>query len=243
MTSVSIHQPAYLPWLGYFHKIAMSDIFVFFDTTQFEKNSFINRNKIKTPQGAKWLTIPVVSKDHFDKQIKEIKIATSNWQAKHWKAIELNYKKAPFWDKYSQELKNIYKTNYQTLDEPCFDQLVFLTKALGIDTQIVKSSDLPQFQTKKEDLVIDICKELKADLYISGALGKEYITDEHFTKQNISLYFQSYQHPEYKQRWQDFVPYMAVIDLLFNHGEKSLEILMSGNINKQQLKNNYQLYV
>ena len=94
---LTIHQPAYLPWPGYFHRLMLADTFVFFDNTQFEKNSFINRNKIKTPRGAQWLTVPVSLKGHLEKEIREIEISGQAWRKDHWQAIELNYKKAKYW--------------------------------------------------------------------------------------------------------------------------------------------------
>ncbi len=243
MRIISIHQPAYLPWLGYFHKIALADIFVFFNTTQFEKNSFINRNKIKTSHGPIWLSVPVSLKDHLQKEIQQIEIADKTWPIKHWKTIELNYVKAPYWPVYSPEIKKLYQKDYQTIDQICYDQLILFNKFLGIKTKIIKSSALPEFTSKKEELVLEILDELRADAYISGALGKEYIHSENFKKRHIRLYYQNYQHPAYQQLWSaDFSPYMSVIDLLFNHGPKSFEILMSENVTQKDLQNNPKLY-
>ncbi len=233
---ISINQPAYLPWLGYFHRIAVSDIFVFFDFTQFEKNSMVNRNKIKTANGSLMLTVPANLGNHFNKKIKEINIADKNWAEKHWKSIEINYKKSKYWDKYAPDLKRIYGgKDYQTIDQICYDQLLFFIGALDIKTKIIKSSDLPEFKSKKQELVLDILKELRADIYVSGALGRDYIDEQKFNDENIKLYYQDYRHPEYEQLWGKFLPYMSVIDLLFNCGEKSLDIIMEGNINKQNL--------
>lgn len=239
---ISIHQPAYLPWLGYFHKIALSDSFVFLDTTQFEKNSFINRNKIKSSQGAIWLTVPVSLGGHFNKQIKEIGLADKNWAEKHWKSIELNYKKSKYWDQYASEFKKIYENDYRTIDQICFDQLMFFIRALGLKTKIIKASGLEKLQSKKQELVMDILEKLKADIYVSGALGKDYLDVKEFNNKGIRLYYQDYQHPQYAQLWGEFQPYMSIIDLLFNQGEGSLEILMSGNISKQELITNLNLY-
>lgn len=239
---ISINQPAYLPWLGYFHRIAVSDIFVFLDTTQFEKNSMVNRNKIKTAAGPIMLSVPVNLAGHFSKQIKEIAIADKECFEKHWKSIELNYKKSKYWDAYAPGLKTIYEKDYQTIDQVCYNQLEFFVEALGIKTKIIRSSELPESEFKKQDLVLDILKKLKADIYISGAMGRDYIDNKKFKDENIKLYYQDYRHPEYGQQWGNFQPYMSVIDLLFNHGDKSLDILMSGNIVKEDLLNNLKLY-
>ena len=240
---VSIHQPAYLPWLGYFHKILLSDIFVYFDTTQFEKNSFINRNKIKTPQGASWLTVSVKLNDHLRKEIREIEIADLNWSKKHWKAIELNYKKAKYWDLYAERLRKIYKNEYKYISDLCYDQLLLFIEFLKIKIKVIKSSELKKIDSKKLQLVLDICEYMGATAYISGELGCDYIENKKFAEKRIKLYFQDYKHPEYSRLWgNEFLPYMSIIDLLFNEGPNSLNIIMKNNITKQDLLNNSKLY-
>lgn len=232
---VSIHQPAYLPWLGYFHKILLSDTFVFFDTPQFEKNSFINRNKIKTPMGEQWLSAPIKLKNHLAKEINQIELADQTWQQQHAKAIELNYKKAKYFNDYWPKLQTLYQKKYSHISEVCYDQLVLFNGLLGIETKIVKSSDLPKYESKKQDLVLDICKDLEADIYVSGSQGKDYINKEKFEDNNIKLYFQDYHHPTYDQLWGEFMPAMGIADLLFNLGPKSKEIILKNNITKQDL--------
>lgn len=233
---VSIHQPAYLPWLGYFHKICLSDVFVYLDMTQFEKNSFINRNKIKTSNGPAWLTVPVKLKDHFQREIRDIEIADQKWSEKHWKSIEMNYKKSKYWHNYAEELKKIYENKYDNISDLCWDQLVLFVKLLGIETEIKKSSELSEFDSKKLQLVLDICKETKADIYISGKLGRDYIDEKSFNESGIKLYYQDYDYPSYNQLWSnDFIPYLSIIDLLFNEGPDSLDIIIKNNMTKQAL--------
>lgn len=239
----SIHQPAYLPWLGYIHKINLADTFIFFDTTQFEKNSFINRNKIKTANGPVWLTVPVKTQGHFAKEIRQIEPAGQVWREKHWLTIEMNYKKSKYWPQYSEALRELYKKEYDNIADLCYDQLILLLGWLNVKTKVIRSSELKPRQSKKMDLVLNILAEVKASSYISGALGRDYIDRKAFQDKNIKLYYQSYEHPGYTQLWGgEFLKYMSVIDLLFNEGDKSLEILMSGNIVKQDLINNPKLY-
>ncbi|MBV8906704.1 MAG: WbqC family protein [Acidobacteriia bacterium] len=234
----SIHQPAYLPWPGYFHKMALSDVFIFFDTTQFEKNSFINRNRIKTPQGAAWLSVPVNLRGHLAADILHTSIAGQEWRNKHWRAIELNYRKAPFWSCYSREIEKLYGACYTTIGELCFEQLLLFTKLLGLSTRIVRASELGPFASHKQELVLDICKSVNAAVYISGALGKGYIAPETFLKEGISVYFQDYQPQRYHQLWSpEFVPNLSVVDLLFNEGPRSLTIILAGNATKTDLSN------
>lgn len=232
---LTAHQPSYLPWLGLFHKIALSDVYIFLDNTQFEKNSFTNRNKIKTANGPIWLTVPVLAKDHFNKTTKELEIDNSkDWRASHWKSIYLNYKKAPFFNKYADFFEDVYKKEWQFLSDLNEYMLKWFLNELGIKVKYHKGSEL-NLKGHKFDLVSDMCKKLGADLYIFGILGRDYAEKERFIKQGIKIYFQDYKHPAYPQSWGGFLPYMSVIDLLFNRGPKSLEVLMENNITKNEL--------
>jgi len=226
---VSIHQPAYLPWLGYFHKLALSDVFVVLDKTQFEKNSFINRNKIKTAQGWMWLTVPVETAGKFkNNMLTETKIINRvPWAKKHWKSIELNYSKAPFFNEYADEIKEFYKKEWTYLTDLCYEMLKYFVKTLGITTTLVLSSEMKNVEGFKTDLVINICKELGATTYISGVMGRDYLNEEKFRNENIKLVYQNYKHPRYTQLFGKFEPYMSIIDLLFNYGPESLNIIMA----------------
>jgi hypothetical protein len=213
---LSAHQPAYLPWMGYFDKIMKSDIFVFLDMVQFEKNSFINRNKIKTPQGPTWLTVPVKLKGHLKLTLMEIIIDSKyNWQRNHLKSIYLNYKKAPRYEECYFKIEELYQKEYEFISELCWDQLRFWLKEIGIETKLVRSSELPII-SKKSDLIFDLCRYFQADHYISGALGKNYLEEDRFNRADITIEYQDYQHPVYHQLWGDFIPYMGVIDFIMN---------------------------
>jgi hypothetical protein len=239
---ISINQPAYLPWLGYFHRIGLSDMFVYFDTTQFEKNSFVNRNKIKTSQGPLWLTVPVKLKGHFNKKIKEIEIADQSWQRKHWDTIIMNYKKAKYWKDYSEALESFYNRKYKYISDLCYKELVLFNKLLGLKTKIIKTSELAPSKAHKQDLILEICKSLNSNSYISGALGRDYLDLKQFNKNNIKVYFQNYKSPIYNQLWEKFVPNLSVLDLLLNEGPNSLNIIFNNNVNKKDLSNNLKLY-
>jgi hypothetical protein len=215
---LSAHQPAYLPWLGYFEKIANADVFVFLDTVQFEKNSFINRNKIKTPQGPQWLTIPVKMKGHIAATLQDTLIDDSKpWRSKHLKSIEMNYRKAPFFGEYFPKLETLVNLPEQTVAELCWQQLQFWLTELNIKTFVVRSSDLP-VESKKSDLVLDLCKHFNAEHYLSGILGKNYLDESKFTTNGISIQYQDVQHPHYPQLWGDFLPFMSILDYWMNCG-------------------------
>ncbi|MFC1630139.1 WbqC family protein [Patescibacteria group bacterium] len=236
---LTAHQPVYLPWLGLFHKIAISDTFCYFDDTQYLKKDWNNRNKIKTQNGEMWLTIPVLTTKHREKKIREIKINNSiDWRKKHWKSIYLNCKKAPFFNKYSDFLEDVYKKEWDYLAELNEYMLKWFLKELGIKVKYYKASEL-NFKGYKSDLVLDMSKKLEADLYVFGALGEDYAEKEQFSEQKINIYFQDYKHPLYPQLYGEFLPYMSIIDLLFNCGDKSLEVLMKGNITKEELIKKY----
>lgn len=218
---LSAHQPAYLPWLGYFDKIIRSDVFVILDNVQYEKNSFVNRNKIKSSNGAIWLTIPVKTKGHLDSTLAETQIDNSfNWKRKHLNAIYLNYKKAPRFTSLYTELEKSYNIETEFLIDLCLKNLRFWMKEIGIFTNIVRLSELP-INTKKSELVADICNYFKATHYISGALGKDYLEQECF-KMPIEIEFQDYQHPVYPQLWGSFIPNLSIVDFAMNTNAYSI---------------------
>ena len=231
---LSAHQPVYLPWLGLFHKISLADCFCIFDIAQYQKSDFNNRNKIKTANGPLLLTVPVNAKGRFADQIKNTKIANDQWKTQHFKAIYYNYKKAPFFNNYIGELEAIYLgKQYEYLTELNTAMLKFFLAKLDIKTKIITASDY-NFVGKKSDLVLDMCKILNADKIIFGENGKDYIDQDSFTNDGIEIFFQNYAHPEYKQCFQKggFLSHLSVIDLLFNEGSRSKEIIMSGNLQK-----------
>jgi hypothetical protein len=219
---LSAHQPAYLPWLGYFDKIVQSDIFVYLDTVQFEKNSFINRNKIKTSQGALWLTVPVKSKNHLNSSLQELQIDNSlPWKKNHLKTIYANYKKAPRFDECYMKLERIFEEEAELFSDFCFRFLQFWMDELQIKRSIIRSQSL-DINSKKSDLVLDLCKHFQVDNYLSGALGRNYIDEASFEEANVKLSYQSYNHPTYPQLWGEFTPYMSVLDFWMNTNDLGL---------------------
>jgi hypothetical protein len=234
---LSAHQPAYLPWLGYFHKIAISNIFVILDNVQLEKNSFINRNKVKTSQGALWLTVPVLISGHTQKAIKDMEINnTIDWRTKHWKTIYLNYKKAAHFAEFSDYFQELYKKEWIKLTDLLEYTLQFFLNALNIKTKIYRQSEL-QIYSKKQELILDLCKYFKAKIFLFGVLGKKYADTSLFGDNGIRITFQEYNHPVYPQLQGDFIPNLSIIDLLFNVGAHgALEIIMGKNITNKEIK-------
>ena len=209
---LSAHQPAYLPWFGYFDKIMRSDVFVYLDTVQFEKNSFINRNQIKTSQGSLWLTIPIKTKGHTGSTLLTTEIDdTKAWRIKHIKSIESNYRKASRFSECFPKMEALINLQENNLADYCFCHLQFWCKEFGIATKIVRSSSLPSFGGKS-DLVLDLCKHFGANHYLSGALGRNYLNEDEFEMMGVKIEYQNLNSPIYSQLWGEFVPNLAILD-------------------------------
>jgi hypothetical protein len=229
---LSINQPAFIPWLGYFHRIAISDLHIVLDHVQFEKNSFTNRNKILTPEGAKWLTIPVSTSGAFGNlAISKIQIMNnSKWQKKILETLKQFYKKAPYFDAYYPFIEEIVSKDRVFLNDLMTQLNNYFLSVLNIRTPLVYSSQIEVDGTKSE-LVLNLCKKYNASKYISGTFGKDYLDLSSFKTMNIEVFFHEYKHPVYRQLQNQFEPYMSIVDLLFNEGPKSSDIIMSGNEN------------
>ena len=232
---LTAHQPVYLPWLGLFHKIALADSFVWFDDVQYQKKDWNNRNKIKTKNGPIWLTVPVLSKKHFEKKVGRIKINNDlPWAKKHLKSIQFSYSKSKYFDYYYEFFKNVYNKKWIFLSDLNLHILKFFLKELKIEVPIVKLSDL-KISGQKSDLVLNMCKQLKAKIYIFGGEGKNYADQEKFRGSGVEPIFQEYNHPEYQQMHGDFISHLSIIDLLFNCGPECYDILMHGNMTKDKI--------
>ena len=224
---LTAHQPSYLPWLGLFNKIALADEFVLLDQVQYQPEEFNNRNRIKTPQGPKWLSVPVLRRGYLNKKICDIEINNKvPWARKHWKTLKQAYGKAPYFNNYAPYLENLYSDEWTKLVDLDETILKWLLETLGISVKWHKSSEY-SFSGRKQNLILEICEKLGADTFIFGALGKDYVDIDMFQRAGISVLFQEYKHPQYPQIYGDFLPNLSVIDLLFNCGGASFDILMS----------------
>jgi len=226
---ISVHQPQYLPWLGYFDKIYESDCFVFLDTVQYKVREFQNRNKIRTKDGWIWLTVPVQTKGSPYQKISDVLIDNSlNWAAKHRKSIEVWYGGADFFKDYFPFFQDLYEKKWEKLIDLNMYIIKYLVKCLKIDTPVYLESEIGTAK-KSTERIIEICSKLKADTYLSGSGGRDYIEENLFEQAGIKLKFQDFKHPEYTQQFQregyGFEAYMSVIDLLFNCGPQAFSIL------------------
>lgn len=221
---VSINQPAYLPWLGYFDRISKSDIHIVLDHVQFEKNSLINRNRIRTHNSWLWLTVPIKTKSKFgDLDIRNIEIEnTVQWKKKHWKTIESNYLKSKYFSEHASFFEEVYNKEWFKLI--CLIEHInnYLLKILRIKTKIINSHELNP-KKNKSDLILELCQKVGAKTYLSGPFGRDYLDRGAFKKAGIEVQFQDYIHPTYSQVYKGFITNLSIIDFLFNHNYASLD--------------------
>ena len=219
---VSIHQPNYIPWLGFFNKISNSDVYVVFDDVQFPRGKdYANRNQIKTNNGKLWLTVPVLDKSKL-KPWNTIEINNNGWVNKHLTNIESFYKKSLYFNDYFPDLEKIYKKNHNLLIDLNLDIIKYLIKKLDINTKIVFSSEYKTDLTGL-DKILFILEQLDATKYISGGGegSKRYINETSFNEKRIELTWQKYTHPIYTQQFNNFESHLSILDLLFNEGPNS----------------------
>lgn len=226
---VSINQPAYLPWLGYFDRIARSDVHVVLDHAQFEKNSMVNRNKIRTPQGWAWLTVPLLTKGRFgDLAIDGVEINPATpWARKHRAALQANYARTPHFADHAAFFDAVWSRDWPRL-APLLEEITsYLLTCFSIETPIVRSSALA-LTGRKSDLVLEIVRSLGGTTYVSGPFGRDYLDLGAFKEAGIDVLFHDYVHPTYAQAFDGFEPYMSAVDLLFNHGLEARALLDGG---------------
>jgi hypothetical protein len=217
---VVILQPNYIPWRGYFDLIASCDLFILYDDVQFTKNDWRNRNRIKTPNGLEWLSVPVGAK--IDRLIRDVKVHDYRWQERHWKTLRANYSRARFAGEIFDLLEPVY------LGE-VFDSLLAVNRKLietvcsylQIDTEIRLSSEYPS-RSSGSDGVLELCKILQADCYLSGPAARAYLREQDFRDSGIEVRWFDYSgYPDYPQLWGAFEGHVSVLDLLFNCGGSS----------------------
>ena len=224
-TSISIQQPEYFPWLGFFDKLQQVDKVVFLDSVQFKKRYFENRNKVRTYQGWAWINTPVKTKGRYTQKIMDVEINNAYpWQKKIVSTIKHNYKKAPYWGDFGESLCKLISRPYELLVDLNISVILFLMEKLGIEHKWCLSSSLST-KYSGSDLILEICRKMNATDYLSGRDGRAYIKENAFIKSGIHVHYQDFTHPVYEQFHGGFVDGMSIIDLLFNHGPESVNII------------------
>ena len=227
MKKIAILQSNYIPWKGYFDLINMVDEFIFYDEVQYTKNDWRNRNKIKTPQGIQWLTIPV-RQESLDQKIKDTKISDKKWNIKHWRTISQNYSKS----KYFKDYKDIFEELYLTCDEEYLSQINYkfittINEILEIKTKLIWSSEFELVDGQTEKL-LGICKDCNADIYLSGPAAKDYFNEDLAKQENIKVEWMDYSgYKEYEQLNPPFEHGVTILDLIFNEGDRAKEFMKS----------------
>jgi hypothetical protein len=223
-----VHQPEYIPWLGFFDKLARCDTFVIYDDAQFQHGGFHNRNKIRTMHGWEWLTVPIT---HGHPQtIKDVKIAGVEWKKKQLSVIVNNYQKTPYFKEYFPLIKEAISSNHELLIGLNLHLIKILAEILNIKVKMVRSSEFPYLGKEKNEKLVSMCKLIGADTYIAGSGGKAYVNENLFSEADITIQWHNYEHPNYKQKYEGFQPNMSIIDLLFNTGPQAKETILKGGI-------------
>jgi len=220
MKRVAILQSNYIPWKGYFDMIAFVDEFILYDDMQYTKNDWRNRNKLKTPRGTEWMTIPVGQ--GIDRRIRDVELPNPLWQKKHWKMLEANYRKASHYREIAAILEPIYlgraHTRLSTLNREIIEAIC---SYLRVSTKISNSWDY-QLSDGKTERLADLCQQAGATEYVSGPAAKDYLDEAKMREQGLNVvWFEYAGYPEYPQLWGNFSHQVSIVDLLMNCGPQA----------------------
>jgi WbqC-like protein family len=225
---VAVHQPQYLPWLGYFDKIRRADVFCYLNDVQYKKNEWQNRNRIKTARGWQWITVPV--RYRFPQKINEVRIdSTVEWKKKHLQALITNYSRAPYFKRVMSVLEETFSKEWRFISELNVHLIESLKNLLNLQKKkSLLSSDLA-LREEPTDRLIDICKALGADTYLAGQGGAAYMDLEKFEKNGLKVIIQEFKHPAYPQLFEEFQSHLSIVDLLCNCGPESMKFIGDTN--------------
>jgi len=231
---VAAHQPHYFPWLGYIHKMAQAELFVVMDDLQYEKENFQNRNRIKVNNQSAWITVPLERLSRTERICDKLirnggTSAKEHWQRRTWATIQVHYGKAPHFARYAGEVEELFTRPWTRLVDLTLHILDLVRRWFGISRPTLLSSSL-QLEGQRTDRIIDLCRKVGATVYLSGRGGSTgYLDVDALRREGIAVAWQSFQHPVYPQRYPalGFMPRMCVLDMLFNCGPASRDILLS----------------
>lgn len=223
MKTVAIVQSNYIPWRGYFDLIASADEFILLDDVQYTKRDWRNRNKIKTPQGTQWVTIPVDTKGKYQQLISETKVKSFDWQLDHWSSIQHNYARAAYFERYAPEIEVLYRSKMSSFLSHINEKfLTHLCQLLEINTRITHSSDYQISTEDKSYRLVELCQKAGASQYLSGPKAKAYLDIPAFHQAGIDVAFIDYsQYGVYPQCHGAFEQSVSIIDMVFNLGPEA----------------------
>lgn len=214
--TVTIHQPDFIPWLGFFDRWERSDLFIILDDVQFIRRGWQHRDKIKTRDGVVWLTVPVIKKGRYDQLVREVRIDNSrNWKDKHLRTIKCAFRGCVNFGGVYEKLKEVYENDYDLLVDFNIDLLKVLSGILGVKTPTVRSSQFGLISSRSQRLIELLNLEHATD-YLTGTGSREYLDEELFRNSGINVIWQDFEHPVYEQLYGGFVPNLSVIDYLMN---------------------------
>ena len=224
---VAVVQSNYIPWKGYFDLIAAVDEFILYDDVQYTRRDWRNRNLIKTPQGLKWLTVPVKVKGKYYQAIRETEIEGSDWAGAHWSSLCQHYRRALHFNAIAQELEPLYlQTQYSHLSHLNRRLIEWVCSKLGIKTILSNSWDYKLIESGKTERLVDMCCQAGATEYISGPTARGYMDESIFMSRGVKVTWFDYAgYPEYPQLWGEFTHGVSILDLLFNCGSEASHYL------------------
>ena len=229
MKKVAIVQSNYIPWKGYFDMIAAVDEFILYDDMQYTRRDWRNRNLIKTPQGLQWLTVPVQVKGKYTQPIRETALLNGDWAESHWKSLTLNYARAPYFSDMAKLFEPLYARPYQTLSELNRTFIEVICGQLKIGTTIRNSWDY-QLADGKSERLADLCRQARADVYVSGPAARDYLDEQVFRDLGMAVEWFGYEgYPIYPQQWAGFEHGVTILDLLFNCGPDATKFMKYAN--------------
>ncbi|MDD1660735.1 MAG: WbqC family protein [Methanomicrobiales archaeon] len=224
---VSMHQPNFLPYLGFFQKMASAELFIFLDVVQLTEGGYTRRVRIRTREGSDWLSIPMSGGNRLVPIDQAVLLPDQRWRKKHRNLLTANYDQAPFFDR--EFVETYYARPFTGLREMNEVGIFYLMDRLGIRVKTVRASDLPVDRTlKSTDLLVDILSRAGADVFISGSTGRTYMDGKKFADAGIELQFLDFHPRVYPQRWPGFVPYLSAIDLVFNVSPEECRSMVAG---------------
>ena len=209
-------QPSYLPWLGAFEQFARSNIFIFYDDVQYDRDGWRNRNRIKTAQGVRWLTVPVQTRGKFGQRILDVKIDNRQpWARKHIQTLEQSYAKALHLQSVLAELRSVLEQPWESLAELNITLFLRLARFMGLERTVRRSSEL-SLPAGKNERLLELCRVFGARTYYSGLAAREYLEEERFRQAGIVVQWQDFQPPVYPQFHGKFESHLSVVDWLFH---------------------------
>ncbi|MDD5746778.1 MAG: WbqC family protein [Candidatus Omnitrophica bacterium] len=225
---IAIMQPGYLPWLGFYELMHNCDLFVFLDDVHYTTRDWRNRNRIRTHDGWQWLSVPVLHKNKRCQLIKDVRIDNDEpWNKKHLRALEINYRRSRFFDRFYPELRAVYARPWEYLCQLNTELIGVCCRALSIQTPCICASTL-DVRAAGSERILEICKALNAYTLYDSKAAANFLDVSLFEKERIIVEFQDYRHPVYEQVYAPFIPFMSAVDLIFNHGPEASGIVVSG---------------